>query len=160
MNHQGETGPGHGERGHYRALLVMLVLSFIAMYVLMYAMVDDLANVHHNMNQVYMAGLMAAAMVPIELLVMRRMYPMKRRNAIIVAFGLLTLAACFLFIRRQTAIGDRQFLKSMIPHHAGAILMCEEASLTDQDILRLCQQIIDSQRREIDQMKAMLREME
>lgn len=160
MNHQSETRPGHGEKGHYRALLVMLVLSFIAMYVLMYAMVDVLANVHHNMNQVYMAGLMAAAMVPIELLVMRRMYPMKRRNAIIVAFGLLGLAACFLFIRRQTAIGDRQFLKSMIPHHGGAILMCEEASLTHQDIVRLCQQIIDSQRREIDQMKAMLREME
>jgi uncharacterized protein (DUF305 family) len=30
----------------------------------------------------------------------------------------------------------------MIPHHAGAMLMCEEAVLSDPELRRLCQQII------------------
>ena len=69
------------------------------------------------------------------------------------------LIACWFGIRKQTAIGDRQFLRSMIPHHAGAILMCQQASVTDAEIKRLCEGIISSQQREIDQMKARLRQL-
>ncbi|MGD6497686.1 DUF305 domain-containing protein, partial [Xanthomonas citri pv. citri] len=58
----------HG--GHYGRLLAMVVLSFLAMYALMYAMVDRWANVFGNINQFYMAGLMAAPMLIIELLLM------------------------------------------------------------------------------------------
>jgi hypothetical protein len=47
----------------------------------------------------------------------------------------------------QTAIGDIQFLKSMIPHHSGAILMCERASIQDAQIKELCRTIIQGQRR-------------
>ncbi|HXH24813.1 MAG TPA: hypothetical protein VNI78_06160 [Vicinamibacterales bacterium] len=39
-----------------------------------------------------------------------------------------------------------------------AILMCEGASLQDQRIRELCKEIIASQRREIDQMRALLEE--
>ena len=52
----------HMRRSHYRRLLVMTALSFVAMYVLMYAMVDRFDNVYSNFNQVYMAGLMTASM--------------------------------------------------------------------------------------------------
>jgi uncharacterized protein (DUF305 family) len=44
----------------------------------------------------------------------------------------------------------------MIPHHAGAILMCEEAQLRDPEVIELCASIVESQRAEIDQMKAAL----
>lgn len=44
------------------------------MYLLMYAMVNTVDNVYVNVNQVYMASLMTAPMVIIELLVMRGMY--------------------------------------------------------------------------------------
>jgi uncharacterized protein (DUF305 family) len=71
-----------------------------------------------------------------------------------VVFG----AICFGLIRQQTAISDRQFLRSMIPHHSGAILMCTEASLDDPRIKELCTAIIASQRAEIDRMKALLAE--
>jgi uncharacterized protein (DUF305 family) len=64
--------------------------------------------------------------------------------------------AFFLFIRQQTAISDRQFLRSMIPHHSGAILMCNEASLQDQRLLELCKTIMTGQQQEIDQMRAIL----
>jgi uncharacterized protein (DUF305 family) len=46
----------------------------------------------------------------------------------------------------------------MIPHHSGAILMCEEAPIQDQQIRDLCKEIIAGQRREIHQMRQLLQE--
>lgn len=65
-------------------------------------------------------------------------------------------AGSFVLIRTQTTVGDRQFLRSMIPHHSGAILMCREAPIRDAEIKALCGGIIRSQQREIDQMKTIL----
>lgn len=145
---------------HYGRLVVMTALSFVAMYVLMYAMVNQLANVYPNVNQIYMAGLMTAAMVVIELLVMGSMYPNKTLNLLLVVGSLIALVACFAFIRRQVAVGDRQFLQSMIPHHASAILMCQQSSIRDPQIQNLCAEIVRGQQSEIEQMKQRLRELQ
>lgn len=48
----------------------------------------------------------------------------------------------------------------MIPHHAGAILMCEEAALTDAEIKQICGEIIKSQEEESQQMKDILNRLE
>jgi uncharacterized protein (DUF305 family) len=144
------------EQNHYLRLAVMIVLSFISMYVLMYAMVNTLGDVYNSLNQVYMAGLMTAPMVVIELLLMSGMYKNKKLNALLSTGGCVAGIAFFLFIRQQTAISDRQFLRSMIPHHSGAILMCNEASLQDQRLLELCKTIVTGQQQEIDQMRAIL----
>jgi uncharacterized protein (DUF305 family) len=145
---------------HYGRLLLMALLSFASMYVLMYAMVNTFANVYANLNQFYMAGLMAAPMVIIELALMGAMYGDRRKNVVILAVSLTLLITFWTFIRQQTAITDRQFLRSMIPHHAGAILMCQEAPIRDPEIKRLCGAIISSQQSEIDQMKAKLADLE
>jgi uncharacterized protein (DUF305 family) len=141
---------------NYRKLLIMMVLSFISMYILMYAMVNTISNVFNHLNQVYMAGLMAAPMVVIELTLMGMMYPNKKRNALLMAGSVIAMLVFFLFIRQQTAISNTQFLRSMIPHHSSAILMCERASITDPEIEQLCQEIVSSQQEEIDQMRAIL----
>lgn len=140
----------------YVRLLVMSALSFVAMYALMYAMVNVFGNAIPNLNQAYMAGLMVAPMVVIELLLMRQMYPKRGWNGAILATSALALVAFWLGIRDQVAIGDAEFLKSMIPHHAGAILMCEKARIEAPEIKDLCSQIISSQQAEIDQMKTLL----
>ncbi len=151
-------GGAHGNHseGHYGRFTLMIVLSFVAMYVLMFAMVDSFSNVTSNLNQAYMAGLMTAPMAMLELALMGGMYPNKRFNAIIWLVMLVLLVGCWFLIRQQGLIGDRQFLRSMIPHHAGAILMCENASLRDAKVRALCQNIESSQRKEIAQMKALL----
>ncbi|MGD9635879.1 MAG: DUF305 domain-containing protein [Pirellulales bacterium] len=59
-------------------------------------------------------------------------------------------------MRTQAAVGNEQFLRAMIPHHSGAILMCGQASITDPEIVRLCEGIKRSQQQEIDQMKTMM----
>ena len=146
----------HTKQGHYGRLMAMVALSFIAMYILMYAMVNRFENVFNSVNQAYMAGLMAAPMLLIELALMARMYPNKRRNALLAGGAVVLMVGCWFGIRQQAGVTDRQFLRSMIPHHAGAILMCEQARLSDPEILRLCQEIVISQRAEIAQMKAML----
>jgi uncharacterized protein (DUF305 family) len=144
------------EHNPYARLAIMMILSFVSMYILMYAMVNAFANVFHNINQFYMAGLMAAPMALIEVLLMGAMYPNKRVNTIIAATSVLALVFFFILIRQQTAVTDRQFLRSMIPHHAGAILMCEQTPLEAQKIKDLCKTIITSQQQEIQQMKTLL----
>lgn len=141
---------------HYFHLAVMTLVMLFAMYILMYAMVDRFENVFPNLNQFYMAALMTAPMVIIELVVMRSMYKSRSANIAIVVASAILLAGSWVGIRQQVGISDGQFLKSMIPHHAGAVLMCEKAPVNDAQIKSLCQEIIRSQKAEIDQMKRML----
>ena len=134
----------------------MIGLSFVAMFILMYAMVDRFSNVYFNINQFYMAGLMTTPMVVIELAVMRAMYMNKKLNAVLMISSVVALIAFYSLIRYQGAVGDKQFLRSMIPHHASALLMCQKASITDPEIKELCRNIILGQQSEIDLMKTKL----
>lgn len=145
---------------HYRVLLVMCVLSFICMYILMYSMVNEFRNVFTNVNQFYMAGLMTMPMLIIEVLLMKHMYKSSRLNAVVIALSALALVGFYFGIRKQVGVSDKQFLKSMIPHHAGAILMCNDANLTDPEIKKLCEEIVASQEKEIAKMKAKLKQLD
>lgn len=159
--HQGSAKHGPlGREGqtdsHYGRLALMVGLSFLAMYVLMYAMVDRFDNVYNNINQFYMAGLMAAPMLVLELVLMAGMYRNKRLNALLIAGGVAAAVIFWVLIRQQAAVTERQFLRSMIPHHAGAILMCEQLKSNDPRIQQLCGEIQTSQTSEIALMKTIL----
>jgi uncharacterized protein (DUF305 family) len=56
----------------------------------------------------------------------------------IAATAVVAMLAFFMLIRQQVGVTDRQFLRSMIPHHAGAILMCEQAAIQSTERKRLC----------------------
>ena len=141
----------------YRRLALNLILSLIIMYFVMFAMIDTASDFFHNLNMVYMALMMVAPMAILMLLLMGPMYPNRKLNlALHAGFAALFLFA-FAGIRAQAAIGDVQFLRSMIPHHSGAILMCRKANLGDPEIMALCGQIRDTQRREIEQMNRILK---
>lgn len=154
---QGHTMVG---QNHYGKLAIMGVLSFFSMYILMYSMVDRFENVIPNVNQLYMAGLMTMPMLIIEVLLMSSMYTNKQRNVLIVAISTLALVGFFFLIRVQTAVGDKQFAKSMIPHHAAAILMARAAKLSDPELQKLQQDIISAQEKEIRQMKNKIAELD
>ena len=140
----------------YYNLLIMSVLSFLSMYILMYLMVDQYANIYSNFNQFYMAGIMTIPMIFIELWLMGSMYTNKKLNLLIMLFSCIAFIAFIIGVRKQVAIGDKQFLKSMIPHHAAALLMCKEAQLHDHEIIQLCKNITASQQSEINFMKSKL----
>ena len=147
-------------QNHYGRLLIMSLLSLVAMYFLMYSMINAIDNFYNNLNRFYMAVIMTAPMIVFELLLMGSMYQNKRLNVAIILGSILALVVFFLFIRQQTAIHDRQFLRAMIPHHSSAILMYELASIQDAEISDLCASIVQSQQQEIDEMKDILKRMD
>jgi len=146
--------------GHpYRRLLIMAALSFLSMYILMYAMVNVIGNVYLSLNQFYMAALMTAPMMVIELALMGAMYGNRKWNALILAASIAAGLIAFVLIRQQAAISDKEFLRSMIPHHAGAILICNQADLHEPQLQELCRGIVSGQQAEIDLMKASLADL-
>ena len=143
--------------GHsYRNLALELILDFIIMYLVMYTMIATLDHFYFNLNNVYMTLMMVAPMTILMLVLMRSMYQNKRVNWAIGLGAVVVFAASFYAMRTQAAIGDKELIRGMIPHHSGAILMCEQASLTDPEVVALCGEIVEAQEREISQMQAIL----
>jgi len=146
----------HFMKSGYGGLSVELVLHFIVMYLVMYTMIATLDHFYLNLNNVYMTLMMVTPMALIMLATMRSMFPSRSANLAIAAAAVVVFAGSFYGMRAQALVGDAEFLRSMIPHHSGAILMCEQASITDPEILALCDEIVQAQREEIAQMKAIL----
>jgi uncharacterized protein (DUF305 family) len=140
----------------YPMLALNLLLSAAIMYFVMFAMIDGTHDFFNNLNMFYMALMMAAPMGMLMLLMMGGMYKDRRLNLILHGLFAATFLLAFWATRAQAGVGDAQFLRSMIPHHSGAILMCREAALADPEIIALCERIRRSQRAEIDQMDAIL----
>lgn len=147
-----------GKHKPYTALLISLIVSFIVMYAIMYAMADRWSNVYLNLSNIYMTGLMAGSMLPIMLATMPGMFKNRKSNAASWAVGAAALLVFWLLLRYEAGVGDRQFLRAMIPHHAAAIQMCQESALNDSRVRKLCEEIVASQEREIAEMKALLAE--
>ncbi|MBN9349302.1 MAG: DUF305 domain-containing protein [Chitinophagaceae bacterium] len=158
-NHKKSKMEMSGKDNSYKKLSIMLVLSFISMYILMYSMVNSIKNVYPNINQFYMAALMTMPMMIIELGLMGKMYMNKKLNTVLISISSAALIAFFLLIQYQTGVTDRQFLRGMIPHHAAAILMSEQSKTQDPEIMKLQQEIISSQQQEIAEMKAILKRL-
>jgi uncharacterized protein (DUF305 family) len=148
-HHEGGSNP-------YVMLAVNLGLSLLVMYFAMFAMIWTWGEFIQNVNFFYMALVMWAPMGAIMLATMGGMYGNRRLNAALyIAFAAIFVLS-FLAIRQQSLVGDDQFLRSMIPHHSGAILMCEEARLADPETRLLCGEIIEAQKQEIAQMKRIM----
>src|SRR5688572_10387979 len=152
MEHHAE----HDMKGSYKKFAVELGIDFIIMYLVMYTMIASLDHFYLNLNNVYMTLMMVSPMAIVMLLAMRSMFSSRRLNWIIIGGALVIFAASFIAMRNQTVIDNEEFLKSMIPHHSGAILMCEQAAITDPEIIQLCAGIIQGQAEEISQMQRML----
>ena len=62
--------------------------------------------------------------------------------------------------RDQSLIDDSRFMKSMIPHHSIAINNARKARISDPRVRKLADQIIESQVREIREMKLLVADIE
>ena len=154
-----ENNPNHS-LAMYKRFAVMAVAMFVAMYFIMYAMIDGLQNLIPNINNLYMTLLMVSAMLVIELWIMKGMYQNKKINWAIITFSLAIGIFSWFGIREQINVGDKQFVKGMIPHHAAAVLMSEKAKLTDPELIELQKNILETQAKEIEFMKRKLKEFE
>ena len=147
---------GHTVKRSYRLLGAEMAIDFVIMYLVMYTMIATLDHFYFNLNNVYMTLMMVTPMALLMLVLMRSMYENKRANLAIAIGAVVIFAGSFYAMRSQAAIGDKELIRGMIPHHSGAILMCGKAKLTDPELIALCDEIVDAQEREISQMQAIL----
>ncbi|MEV8132740.1 MULTISPECIES: DUF305 domain-containing protein [Pseudarthrobacter] len=157
----GSKGSGHGTSGHGSARMylkfgVILLVSLGLMWVLSMSMVRSIDHFYFNLSNFWMALLMVSAMAIVMIIGMWSMFKNKKANiALLVGFAVL-FAGVFALGRTETFVGNEQFLKSMIPHHSRAILVCQESDITDPEIIELCDSIVKSQQEEITQMQSIL----
>lgn len=154
-----ENNPNHS-LAMYKRFALMAVAMFVAMYFIMYAMIDGLQNLFPNINNLYMTLLMVSAMLVIEIWIMKGMYQNKKINWAIITVSLAIGIFSWFGIREQLFVGDKEFVKGMIPHHAAAVLMSEKAKLTDPELIELQKNILETQAKEIELMKRKLKEFE
>ena len=154
-----ENNPNHS-LAMYKRFALMAVAMFVAMYFIMYAMIDGLQNLIPNINNLYMTLLMVSAMLIIEIWIMKGMYQNKKINWAIITVSLAIGIFSWFGIREQLFVVDKEFVKGMIPHHAAAVLMSEKAKLTDPELIELQKNILETQAKEIELMKRKLKEFE
>lgn len=153
------TEHAHQHGRPYLMFWINMGLGLVVMYVVMFSMIDGPGDFRNNLNMFYMAVTMWAPMGVFMLATMPGMFPNRRMNMLLYAGFILLTVLSFWATLAQTFIDDRQFIGSMIPHHSGAILMCREADIEDAELVQLCGEIIEAQRREIEQMEAIGRRL-
>lgn len=141
---------------HYGKLAINLLISAVIMFLVMYTMIDRIDHFYPNLNQFYMTMMMVAPMAILMLFIMRSMYQNTNLNYVLYAAFAGIFAISFWAMRTQAAVGNEQFLRSMIPHHSGAILMCRQSRITDPQIVALCGEVVRSQQEEISEMQRIL----
>ena len=145
----------------YRKFFLMLGLSFVAMYVTMYLNTYAMDHVYFSMTRFYMVCLGISVMGVIMLLMMKAMYTNKKKNRGILIGCVLLFSVALMLVRVQAPIvADVLYMKGMIPHHSIAILTSERAAIKDPEVRKLADGIIAAQKKEIEQMKNMIKRLE
>lgn len=138
----------------------MIAASTVVMFGLMYLNVYESAHIFFSETRLYMALVMGAAMAVIMLGFMLGMYSNNRLNVGIFVGSIVLFAVALWLARSQSTVDDVSWMKAMIPHHSIAILTSERANISDPRVQKLADQIVESQRREIAEMKALILELE
>ncbi|PNW27315.1 DUF305 domain-containing protein [Formosa algae] len=145
----------------YKTFFIMLGCSFVAMYITMYLNTYAIDHVYFSLTRFYMSCLGISTMAVIMLAFMLKMYKNKKMNRAIVVGSLVLFITALSLVRAQKPIvGDLLWLKAMIPHHSIAILTSERADIKDPEVKQLAEDIIEAQKKEIEEMKAMIKRLE
>ena len=138
----------------------MILASTVIMYGLMYLNSYELGHVFFSETRAWMALYMGAMMAIIMLAFMLGMYKKTKVNIAIFVGAAVVFAGSLFLVRSQNTIADEAWMSAMIPHHSIAILTSERANIEDQRVRELADEIIKAQRREIDEMKWLLDDIE
>lgn len=144
----------------YARFAAMIATSTVVMFGLMYLNVYALDHVFFSETRAYMALVMGAAMAIVMLAFMQHMLPMKKVNAGIIGASLAVFAIALWLVRSQATVDEVSWMKAMIPHHSIAILTSERATINDPRARKLASEIIEAQRKEIEEMKQLIAELE
>jgi len=144
----------------YRRFGLMVATATVVMFGLMYLNTYRLDHVEFSETRTYMALIMGAVMAVIMLAFMHGMYRNRRLNLAIVGGSAMLFAISLWLVRSQATVEDASYMRAMIPHHSIAIMTSERARISDPRVRALADGIIESQRREIAEMKALIADLE
>lgn len=144
----------------YPKFFAMIITSTIVMFGLMYLNTYQLDHIYFSETRAYMALVMGATMAVIMLAFMLGMYANRAANAAILIGSVVVFAAALWLVRSQSTVDEVSWMKAMIPHHSIAILTSERAHISDPRVRKLADGIIEAQRREIGEMKALIKDLE
>ena len=130
----------------------MILTSMLVMFALMYFNTYAFEHVRWSETRFYMTFIMGGAMAIVMLGYMLGMYKNTKANIAIFAGSALMLLGALYLVRSQTTVGDRSYMKAMIPHHSIAILTSERSNIEDVRVRELADGIIRAQRKEIKEM--------
>jgi hypothetical protein len=144
----------------YAKFGAMIATATVIMFGLMYLNTYQLDHAFFSETRAYMALTMGAVMAAVMLGFMLPMYTNRRANIGIFAGSIIVFGLSLWLVRSQVTVDDTAWMKAMIPHHSIAILTSERAQISDPRVRALADEIIETQEREISEMKALISELE
>lgn len=134
----------------------MILTSVVIMFFLMYQLVYSTDHLMFSLNRMIASLVMGCVMSIVMLGFMWSMYEGMGAKIGVLVVAALAGIALLAMNRNQTLISDVSFMKSMIPHHSIAINNARKASISDPRVRKLADGIIQSQVREIAEMKLLI----
>ncbi|MGR2752211.1 DUF305 domain-containing protein [Agromyces arachidis] len=162
------TDTGGGERhddsrstaATYLRFAAMILTSLAVMYFVMFAGSWEWTHIRFSQSRVFMAITMGGTMGLVMLAWMLGMYRSWKANIAVVAASLLLIGGGIALDRTQATVDDAAFMRGMIPHHSLAITRSERFRNVDVRVCELAAGISEAQRREIDEMDWLIRDIE
>lgn len=151
----------HAQMGmSWRRFGAMIATSTLIMFFLMYQLIYSLADATFSLNRLIASLVMACVMCIVMLGFMWSMY--KGTGVKMAVLAGSAIAGCLLLAtnRSQAMVGDVAFMQAMIPHHSIAINNATKAGISDPRVRKLADGIIESQVREIAQMKLLIHDIQ
>lgn len=133
---------------YFQMFVIMIIAGLLST---MNVWASKWSDVRWSVNDFYMALLMTGWMF--------LFMGILDKNFTIILLGLIFIVASFTAIRLQLYVNQKQYLLGMIPHHSMAILMSEKLKEKNNDVESLLNEIITGQEKEIQYMKAKLKQM-
>jgi hypothetical protein len=144
----------------YWRFAAMIATSTLVMFCLMYIHTYIWDHLYFSETRAWMALLMGAVMAIIMLVFMLNMYKSGTANIAILVGAAVAFALTTWLVRSQVTVSGIDYMQAMIPHHSIAILTSERAGIEDPRVRKLADEIIDAQRKEIAEMKYLIRAIE
>lgn len=144
----------------YWRFAAMIATSTLVMFGLMYIHTYIWDHAFFSETRAWMALLMGAVMAIIMLGYMLNMYKNRTVNIAIFVGAALAFGLTTWLVRSQVTVSGVDYMEAMIPHHSIAILTSERSGIEDPRVRKLADEIIESQRKEIAEMKYLIRALE
>ncbi len=141
------------EQKQYLRFGAMISSSMVLMYIVMYVNTYQMSHVEWSETRFFMTLLMGATMAVVMLAFMIGMYKNTKINVGIVLGSIVLFGLATFLVRSQTTVDDQSWMRGMIPHHSIAILTSENAEIEDVRVCNLAKDIIEAQKKEIDEMQ-------